>query len=50
MVRGASRGVAGEWLVSQFDNLVGSVQVEVLSEWLWGRRDAPPVQLSVRGR
>jgi TonB family protein len=48
LVRGAGRGVAGEWLISQFETLTPSAQVAALSDWLWNSREASPITLSVR--
>jgi TonB family protein len=48
LVRGAGRGVAGEWLISQFETLTPSAQVGMLSDWLWNSREASPITLSVR--
>jgi TonB family protein len=38
LVRGAGRNAAAEWLLATFERLTAPVQIEVLSEWLWGSR------------
>jgi hypothetical protein len=47
-VRGPGRALAAQWLAAEFDRLLAPVQVEVLSDWLWGVREASPVAVSVR--
>jgi len=48
LVRGPGRGLAGEWLLSQFETLTPSAQVGALSDWLWNSREASPITLSIR--
>jgi TonB family protein len=48
LVRGPGRSLAAQWLVAEFDKLMAPVQVELLSDWLWGSREASPVAISVR--
>lgn len=48
LARGPGRVVAGEWLLAVFDSLLAPVQIELLSDWLWGSREASPVTLSAR--